>query len=143
MSSLGLLVRLVALASLHTASALMSTSALPTHSRTVWDNKEMDGTRNRTLQPAPTVFSARRREVNVFPVPQAMISLPRSLSWKPVTTLSIASRWWGRGVFLSPRCITSGWDSENCAQSTVDHSRSTVLSLRTGICWFLIASSAF
>ena len=38
----------------------------------------MEGTMNSTDPPAPTSRSASLSEVNVFPVPQAMIIWPRS-----------------------------------------------------------------
>src|SRR5699024_11193032 len=81
-----------AFASEHTAIAVTPTAELLDHSRSAWDNSAIDGTRNRTLPPAPTYSSANRSEVKVFPVPQAMINRPRSAVSNPAVTSSIAVR---------------------------------------------------
>ncbi len=75
--------------------ALIGFLAKVDHSRKVWPNKAIEGTRNKTNPFSPTWFSAIRNEVNVFPVPQAMISFPLSLSFKCFSVSSKASFWWG------------------------------------------------
>lgn len=57
---------------------LIGCLASAVHSFSVCPDKDMEGTRNR-ISPLPSVScSAIFNEVNVLPVPQAMISLPLS-----------------------------------------------------------------
>ena len=74
----------LALRSEQTASGASGTSASVDHSRSVCDSKLIDGTRKRTLRPVPTSCSARRSEVNVLPVPQAMMSLAAVVCSQPL-----------------------------------------------------------
>src|SRR5690606_18103284 len=64
-------VRFPAFESEQTANVDNGTTASSAHARTAWESRLIDGTRNRTLPPAPTICSANRNDVNVFPVPQA------------------------------------------------------------------------
>ena len=66
----------------HIHMACISSSASECHSLSVCPNNAIEGTKN-NIKPLPLVsFSAIFNEVNVFPVPQAMISLPLSLLLK-------------------------------------------------------------
>ena len=75
------------------------------HSRTVCDISASDGTMKRTSFPLPASVSAMRRPVKVLPVPQAMMSLPRSAVARPSCTACNASRWWSRSSFLGARLM--------------------------------------
>ena len=62
--------------------ALIGSLASAYHSLRVCPNRAIEGTKN-NIKPLPLVsFSAIRREVKVFPVPQAMMSFPLSLALK-------------------------------------------------------------
>ena len=61
------------------------------HSLSVCDIKAIEGTRNSTEPPTPTIDSAIRRLVKVLPVPQAMISLPR-LDSSNLAVTSVSAR---------------------------------------------------
>jgi len=135
--------RFPTLVSEHTANGANGTSASVAHSRSDCDSREIEGTRNSTDPPLPASCSARRNEVNVLPVPQAMINLPRSLASNPAVTFSIAVSWWARNRFRSWSSRASGVSKVNCDQSISEFSRSDSPILRTGICWAWIASSAF
>jgi hypothetical protein len=50
----------------------------------------MDGTKNKTDPPIPTIRSAIFKAVKVLPIPQAMINLPRSAKASPAITRSTA-----------------------------------------------------
>ena len=131
----------------------MGTAASYDHSRSDCDSSEMDGTRNSTLVRWPSSRSARSRcsrsatlrLVKVLPVPQAMISLPRSWPAKPANTAWIASAWCGRGCFFACR-----FSSTSTATSPGAGTRQSIglaaMSARptrvTGICWSSSASSA-
>ena len=76
------------------------------------------------MPPAPTSSSAIFRLVNVLPVPQAMISLPRSCSASPLRT-SVE-----RALLMRPQRSSARRDErpracaqENCDQSIVASSR--------------------
>ena len=56
----------------------IGTELFAVHFRSVCPTKTMDGAKNSTNPLPPVSFSAIFRDVNVLPVPQAMISLPRS-----------------------------------------------------------------
>jgi len=142
MSSLTALERAVALRSEQTASGASGTSAAVDHSRRDCESRLIEGTRKSTLPPAPTTRSASRSEVNVLPVPQAMISLPRSPVVNPASTSATARTWWGRSWFLGEVGRTSGLASRNFDQSTGEACSSAIPIRRTGICWPWIASSA-
>ena len=85
----------------HTAKHRRSSSAWVVHSRIDCARRLSDGTQNST-RARPPLFSAHssasRRAVNVLPVPQAMMSWPRSWVRNPARTLSTASRWCGRSA---------------------------------------------
>ena len=137
------------LVSEQTPKARMSSSHWAVHSRNDWLSKEIDGTRNRmrALPPASVaICSAIFNAVNVFPVPQAMISLPRSLpAANPASTFSMASAWCGRGCFLAAG--ESSMVRLPCGQAmsqSMGDSASISIPMRcTGICCPLRASSAF
>ena len=79
---MSVLARLPTLVSEQTAKARNGTSRPLVHSRRLWLSSEMDGTRNSTEVGlafwSVAIFSAIFSAVNVLPVPQAMIILPRS-----------------------------------------------------------------
>lgn len=140
-------VRLWTCASEHTGTACSSSSQFADHSRKVCDSNEIDGTRNSSVAAPP--FSAASRsailsEVNVLPVPQAMISLPRSRVASPASTLSTAVRWWGRRSLRVVRCSSSSTSSDGQARSQVIGA--WAISARptraTGMCWLSSAASA-
>ena len=56
----------------------------------------MEGTRKSTRPSGPASASAMRSATKVLPVPQAMMSLPRSAVARPFSTSLYASFWWGR-----------------------------------------------
>ena len=70
------------------------------------DMSDRDGTRNSTW-PCGASCSAMQSEVKVLPVPQAMISLPRSASANPASTAAKASRWCGRNSLGAASLISS------------------------------------
>src|SRR5262245_54801423 len=57
----------------------------------ICDKSPSDGTRTRVLLASSR--SLTHIETSVLPVPQAMISCPRSTNWKPAQTSSIALSW--------------------------------------------------
>ena len=69
-----------------TAKLCSGVSLSCVHSVSVCDSSDRLGTRNSTRLPAPAIFSAIFRLVKVLPVPQAMMSLPRSAVAKPPFT---------------------------------------------------------
>ena len=94
------------------------------HSTKVWLSKEIDGTKNSTL-PIPFVTaSAIFRAVKVLPVPQAIISLPRSACLKPLITALTASIWWGRSFFFEQTFISSILSRVKLSQSIPESFRS-------------------
>jgi hypothetical protein len=141
--------RLPTLVSEQTANARNGTSASLVHSRRAWLISEMDGTRNSTdvgcaLPALPSVAScsAILSAVNVLPVPQAMISLPRSWVWKPANTSASACFWWGRRRFLVVVGRIDGRSKSTASQSMSESSRSARPIRDTGICWPTRAASA-
>ena len=86
-------VRFPAWMSEQTAKVARGTAASFAHSRTDCESRLIEGTMNNTDPPAPTSRSASRSDVNVFPVPQAMIIWPRSPSPKRAVTSVIACSW--------------------------------------------------
>ncbi len=123
----------------HTANGRMSTAALAIHSRRLWLSSWIDGTRKSTLLPSPASCSAILSEVKVLPVPQAMISLPRSCFARPSATAESASAWCGRSDFGPVGVTTSGVDHSKADQSNPSSSAS--MSIR----WMVprYAASAF
>ncbi len=103
----------------------------------------MDGTRNSTDPPAPTSSSAILSEVKVLPVPQAMMSLPRSCARKPSNTSMRAACWCGRRAFLPVETSTSGVAHEYCDQSKADSSSQAMSTRCTGTAWWARVSDAF
>ena len=76
--------------SLHTAKLCSGVSLSCVHSVKVCDNSDRLGTRNNTRLPRPANFSAIFKLVKVLPVPQAMISLPRSAVLKAFSVAASA-----------------------------------------------------
>lgn len=74
----------------HTGSAANGSLAFTRQTCMVCFSKDREGTRTRTR--SAWSFSLMNKEVRVFPVPQAMMSCPRSDFVNPFTTSRIASR---------------------------------------------------
>src|SRR5664280_2183454 len=124
-------------------TGLIGSSASEDHSRKACPNKEMEGTKNK-INPLPLVsFSAMRSEIKVFPVPQAIIILPRSAVLKHSCVLSNASFWCGRINFFGVLESSPEIPCSSLSQSTGDSCKSKKLSRVTGGFWFFIASVAF
>jgi hypothetical protein len=139
--------RLPTLASEHTAKLRSGISHCVVHSRSVWEMREIDGTRKSTFVCCSTPWDCAKRSaifnvVKVLPVPQAMISLPRSCFSNPESTSSSARTWWGRRRFLILRRSCVGAFGLNCPQSTALWSRFFTRNRVTGMRWSLSASSA-
>ena len=95
---------------------------------TVWDSRLIDGTRNSTEPPAPTVCSARRSDVNVLPVPHAMIIWPRSAPRRTRRGRRRSPRPGGScSVLRSARLSWVGASGRNWFQSTRDSSKFSTL----------------
>ena len=102
------------------------------HSSSVWLSNARLGTRNNTFLPRPASSSAIRKEVKVLPVPQAIISLPRSASANPYLTADNAGRWWSLKLFFL-RNIGFTFESKlNCDQSIKLPSKSNNEIVATG-----------
>ena len=61
---------------------LIASSASAVHAMRVWERSEMLGTKKRILPFPLVIVSASLSDVNVLPLPQAIISLPLSLIQK-------------------------------------------------------------
>lgn len=82
----------------HTTRADRGTRAWDIHSRIDCPTSEMDGAQKSTVPGAsPSQSSARRRDMSVLPVPQAMMALHRSWPAKACSMAAMASAWCGRG----------------------------------------------
>ena len=125
-----------------TAKLINGVSVSWFHSRKVWLNNDKLGTRKSTRLPFPAIFSAIFSAVNVLPVPQAIISLPRvSPSLNRLSTFFKAFCWCGRKPFLAFNTgVSLMW---NCDQSIWLFSKSSRLMTDIGICWLVKASLAF
>lgn len=130
-------------ASEQTAKARMSIARSADHSFSVWDSNAIEGTRNSTDPPLPATSSAIRRLVNVFPVPHAITSFPRSWSTNPRRTASRASCWCGRSCFCFGGATSSGLSNEYVDQSMSDASNSSIGIWFDGSVCPTIASCAF
>ena len=84
--------RLPTVSSLHTGSAAKGFFGLAVcHSRIVCFKSDSEGTK--TSARSAFSRSVMNQAVRVLPVPQAMMSWPRSLVLKPFTTSLMAMRW--------------------------------------------------
>ena len=140
--SLFLVLLLLISASEQIQIGLIGSLASASHSRKVWPNKAIEGTRNKT-KPLPSVsFSAIRKDVNVLPVPQAIMSLPRSwvLKWSCVWYKAFC--WCGKRDFCAAREAAPCPPFSNCSQFTGACSRLLKLIRKNGGFWLRIASSA-
>ena len=103
------------------------------------------GSALRPVASSSAIFS----DVNVLPVPQAMISCPRSCVTRPSRTAARASRWCGRAVFL-PVVGRTCWGlvQSMLPQSTLDSSRSltpirTTGTVRFSSCFSIVGPQSF
>ena len=134
---------LVISGSLQIQMAFMGSTASAYHSLRVCPSRAIEGTKN-SIKPLPWVcFSAMRSDVNVLPVPQAMMSLPRSLFLKWLWVLLTAAVWCGRSSFLPVRATSPVMPLSSFCQFRGASLRSCKLILDSGGFWFLIASCAF
>lgn len=83
-----------------------------------------------------------RREVKVLPVPQAMMSLPRSAAASPSVTAASARRWCSRRLLRPTRTMTSGVSRLKESQSIVELNRSPRPMRDTGTTWLAIVWAA-
>ena len=105
-------------------TALMGVSASPIQSLSDCPKRAMLGTRKSTKPLPLSSCSMSLSEVNVLPVPQAMMSLPRSCERKCRCAALRASRWCSRSCFFSDKASLPSSPSKILLQSTAEWSRS-------------------
>ena len=128
---------------IHIGNNLASLSISFVHSLRVCPRRAIDGTKNKIKPFLLVSFSAIFNEVNVLPVPQAIINLPLSFSLKYSCTKSLASFWWLLIILLAFFASLPSLPRYILDQSTSESSSSFKDILITGISWFSINSLAF
>ena len=101
------------------------------------------GTMNKISPLPPVSCSMISKEVYVFPVPQAMISFPRSCTLKYSWAAFIASNWCLRGCLPSRKAAFPVSPFKSLSQSTGEASNSCILIRVTEMSWPFNVSSAF